>query len=444
MELLDPTAASDFMPVPSHDLRLRKCFLFLVMFTIAIYARPEDLWTPLGHLHLTFLLGVSAGLGFLGTYLSGRAPMLWSRELVILFLLSAWYATGVPFSFWRGGSLDIFSHVWLKTLFVFFLLTQTLVTVERIRKVLWAIILSELAVTSVSILFPSRAVWVGERMLGVNQGFLGWNFLGIAAAMTFPYMAALFVASRSLAAKAAVVAAFATTTWTVVLTASRGGLLGIVFSMIATFLLVLRGGSRGRVLAATLSVVLAAALAFAPDVIWQRLSAMWDPYSASVNAVAASASESEENRLAVLQRSVQYTLEHPVFGLGLGNFEVVSGTELRNSNAWKGTHNTFTEMSSEAGIPAFCLFVALLSVAISHMVQVRGSLEKTSETAELRLMAGATLASLLSFSFGAFFAHIAYEYYLFYPVAVAVGLRYCALRELAIAAPPVSECLQAA
>ena len=41
-------------------------------------------------------------------------------------------------------------------------------------------------------------------------------------------------------------------------------------------------------------------------------------------------------------------------------------------------------------------------------------------------MARATLVSLLSFVFGAFFAHIAYEYFLFYPVAIGVGIQHIA------------------
>jgi len=42
---------------------------------------------------------------------------------------------------------------------------------------------------------------------------------------------------------------------------------------------------------------------------------------------------------------------------------------------------------------------------------------------ELKFMARATLVSLLSFIFGAFFAHIGYEYFLYYPVAFAVGIQ---------------------
>ena len=40
----------------------------------------------------------------------------------------------------------------------------------------------------------------------------------------------------------------------------------------------------------------------------------------------------------------------------------------------------------------------------------------------LSLMAGATLVSLLSFAFGACVAHLAYDYYFFYIVAIASSL----------------------
>jgi hypothetical protein len=42
---------------------------------------------------------------------------------------------------------------------------------------------------------------------------------------------------------------------------------------------------------------------------------------------------------------------------------------------------------------------------------------------DLSLMASATFISLLSFAFGACVAHVGYDYYFFYIVAIACGLR---------------------
>ena len=409
-------------------------FFFLWLFTVAVYARPEDIVPELGQLHLTFVFGLCSGLAFLGALLSGNTRLLWSRELQIVLLLTVWYIVSIPFAFWRGGSFQILLNLWLKTLFIFFLLTQTLVTLERIRRLLWAIILSELFVTSFSIVQSSRVIWVGGRMLGVNLGMLGWNFLGIAAAVTIPYIAAIFVLRRSLLTTGLLAAAFFSMLWMVVLTASRGGLLNVVFSVVLTSLLVLRGSFRGRMVGVGIILTLVCAVCLAPQVFWQRLETVWNNSDSYANQVAASAQESTEDRVAVLSRSIQYTLEHPIFGLGLGNFEVASGANLGQSAAWVGTHNTFTQVSSEAGIPALLLFVGLLITALLNMKRIGQVFSKTPEERELNLMARATLASLLSFSFGAFFAHLAYEYYFFYPVAIAVGIQHVA-RTTRIIAP---------
>jgi O-antigen ligase len=157
-------------------------------------------------------------------------------------------------------------------------------------------------------------------------------------------------------------------------------------------------------------------------VFWERLGTIWNGSGPYVDAVQASAEESTQDHLAVLSRSIDYTLDHPIFGLGLGNFEVASGLDLGQPSAWMGTHNTFTQVSSEAGIPALGLLLGLLVTAILKMRKISRACTWNPDSVGLLLMSRATLASLLSFVFGAFFAHLAYEYYLFYPVAIAVAL----------------------
>jgi O-antigen ligase len=425
-----------------RDRTARLSFVFLWSFTVAIYARPEDIFPFLAPLHLTFILGLCSGLAYVGALLSGHARLLWSRELRIVFLLTAWYALGVPFSLWRGGSLEVLIQVWLKTLLVFFLLTQTLVTIKRIHTLLWAIILSELVVASFSIIQSSRVTWVGDRMLGVNMGILGWNFLGIAVAITTPYIAAMFVSQRSLLSTSLLAAASLSMLWMLVLTASRGGLLNVLLSAGLTCLLVLRGRSRGRVAGIGIVVTLFTVVSLAPQVFWERLGTVWNSSETYMDSVQASAEESTQDRLAVLERSIEYTLEHPIFGLGLGNFEVASGMQLAQPSAWMGTHNTFTEVSSEAGLPALILLLGLLVIAVLNMKRISRTSVVNPGASDLCLMARATLASLLSFVFGAFFAHLAYEYYLFYPVAIAVGLDYIARSTLETRAPQCRPPLQ--
>ena len=407
------------------DLPGKLCFFFLCLFTVAIYARPEDIFPSVGHFHLTLLLGLCASAAYMGAWFSGSIPLLNSRELRLMFLLTGWFMAGVPFAYWRGGSFQVLTQEWFKTLLVFFLLTQTLVSLRRIRTVLWAIVLSELAVTAYSVLNPSRSMWVGNRFSGVSEGILGWNFLGIAVALTIPFIAALFLARSSLTKSLVLAAAVGAMMWMLVLTASRSGMMSVAFSVLLTYALILRRSALGNMVAVALVFAMVLAVCAAPGVFWERIQTIWSA-SAPSNAVSASADASEEERSAVLVTSLRYTLEHPIFGLGLGNFSVARGTETGVPSGWLGTHNTFTQLSSEAGIPALLIFLVLLGSSIRNMWRIARTARISEELPELDQMARAALVSLAAFVFGAFFAHIGYQYFLYYPIAIAVGVQYLA------------------
>jgi O-antigen ligase len=417
------TLAAGKLAQTEEALAAKGCFFFLCLFTVAIYLRPEDIFPAVGHFHLTLALGVCAAAAYLGASLSGDAPLLNSRELRLMLWLTVWFMVGIPFSYWRGGSVQVLAGTWLKTLLVFFLLTQTLISLKRIRVILWTIILSELVVAAYSTLDPSQSNWVGDRLAGVSQGILGWNFLGIAAALTIPYIAVLFITHPSFIRSSLLTAATAAMMWMLILTASRGGMMTVAFSILLTSLLILRRNLRGRLIGLGLIIALVATIAAAPGVFWDRIQTIWSDSSPG-NKVSASADASTEERQAILKASIQYTIEHPIVGLGLGNFSVARGTETGLSTGWNGTHNTFTELSSEAGVPALLIFLALLGSSIAAMWRVTRAPKATAEGAELDAFSRATLASLLAFLFGAFFAHIAYEYFLYYPIAVGVAIAY--------------------
>jgi len=406
----------------------RWTFFFLLLFTVAVYARPQDIFPSLDALHLPLVFGICSGAAFLAAVFSGSTSLYFPRELQIVLFLTLWYLLGIPFAVWKSGSLQMFSQIWLKTLLAFFLLSQTLVSLKRIRFLVWAVILSEFSVTAMTLADRQHANWRGERLFGFNQGILGWNYFGIAVAMTIPYLAVLFLSRRSFVRAALVFGACSSLMWMLVLTGSRSGLIIVTLSIILTFVLILRHSSRGRITSFVVAAILLITLTQAPQVLWTRLETLWTSSDVAANQIAASAEESTQDRTALLQRAVRYTLEHPLLGLGLGNFIVTSGTEVGRASAWHVTHNTFTEVSSEAGIPALCLFAGLLVVAIRNMRRLGNSVPADPRLLELPLMARATLASVVCFAFGGLFANLAYDYYIFYAIAIAVGLQRVARR----------------
>src|SRR5712691_6027168 len=407
---------------PRRD-EAKLAFAFLWLFTFWVFGRPEDIFPAVALLRPTFVFGACAGLAYLGAVLMGRARLRWSRELILVLLLTAWFTLGIPFAFWRTGSLTVLTDVWFKTVVSFFLLTQTLTTVGRVRKLLWAIICSELLATSASIVLQgNEALRIGDRLAGVSQGMFGWNFLGVAFSVTLPYVAALYVSRRSLPRTSLLMAVVGSTMWMLVLTASRGGFLNVVFSIILTWWFVLRGSARGRIVGVIIAVCLVVALAKAPDVFWFRLQTIWGDAHASANQDAESAAESTEGRKTVIRRAIIYTVRYPIFGVGIGCFPIINGTELHDANAWYGTHNTFMQIAAEAGIPALVLFLLLMLTMFRHARNVANKFVDDPLNAELHLLARSTLVSVAAFAFGGLFVHIAYEYFLYYLAGISAGL----------------------
>jgi len=201
--------------------------------------------------------------------------------------------------------------------------------------------------------------------------------------------------------------------------------MSVAFSVLLTYALILRRSALGNMVAVALVFAMVLAVCAAPGVFWERIQTIWSA-SAPSNAVSASADASEEERSAVLVTSLRYTLEHPIFGLGLGNFSVARGTETGVPSGWLGTHNTFTQLSSEAGIPALLIFLVLLGSSIRNMWRIARTARISEELPELDQTARAALVSLAAFVLGAFFAHIGYQYFLYYPIAIAVGVQYLA------------------
>jgi O-antigen ligase len=79
-------------------------------------------------------------------------------------------------------------------------------------------------------------------------------------------------------------------------------------------------------------------------------------YSSIDNPKNEEASESQEIRQYLLQKSVEFTISHPLVGVGPGQFDTYEGKFDLSQGMWRSTHNTFTQISSECGLPALIFY----------------------------------------------------------------------------------------
>jgi len=409
-----------------HDPSLNKAgvaFFFLLVFTGLLFGRPADIFWSLQVIPLA-MIGALAAAGAYGfTLLQGGAPFILTREMKIVMAMTVIFVLGLPFAYWRQMTYDILMESWLKTVIIFLLITQTMFTMDRVRKLLWVILLCMFVVCSYSLVDPrSNIITEGGRLRGSTVGFLSGNYLGLAAAVTLPYMSVFLVRSRSLIGTVLLISTFSLVMLMVVRGASRSNMICVVISLVLVWWEVLRHAKRGRVMGMVFALAIVGSVLSAPGIFWDRISTMWTGEGIAVSDHARSAGESEFQRKALAIRAIRYTLENPLVGLGLGNFSQRSGSEY-GAQDWKGAHNTYLQLASETGIPGFVLFLSLLWVTVKNMRRIRNSPGEKAAVKELRQMANATSASIYAFMISGFFAHLAYDFYLYYLIGISVALQ---------------------
>jgi O-antigen ligase len=403
--------------------RGRAAFFFLMAFTALLYGRPADQIVVLKDIPMAEVVAIAAILAFGFALLKGEVPLVWFTELKLMLGLTAWFILGLPFAFWRTNSVTQLTSVWLKTLIIFFLLTQTVHTLERVKKLLWIILTCMLWVSVMTIPRGLNALQHDWRLVGATFGFFDGNYLGIAVSSTLPFMVVLLLRGRSVLKAMMILTTFAGMMWMVVLTASRGGMLCVGISLALIWFMILRQSIKAQFVGVVLVIGILVALAFAPQTFWSRINTLWESKIASSDRQAQSASASEMQRTGLLKRSLEATITRPVFGLGIGNFSPWSGATTGLSQEWKGTHNIYTQFSSEAGIPALAMFLGLLFTVTRKLRRMDKECRGVPELDELRHFARATLVSLYAFMLGGLFAHLGYDFFLYYVLGIGIALQ---------------------
>src|SRR5262249_45601436 len=107
--------------------RYDAAYLWMIVFTALLFFRPQDQIPGLALLHLSEVTAI-AGLAAMASrrLASGQTIVKITPELVGIVLLGAVILATLPFSIWPGGTLDVFSDVYVKIILIFALMITTL------------------------------------------------------------------------------------------------------------------------------------------------------------------------------------------------------------------------------------------------------------------------------------------------------------------------------
>ncbi|HEY7406222.1 MAG TPA: putative O-glycosylation ligase, exosortase A system-associated [Candidatus Angelobacter sp.] len=322
-------------------LSLLQPFSGLLLYLFFAHGHPADFVWP-GYIFNYGLLLVPALLaGYLLFEVRKSPPRF--RGMFLLLFFWAWLAMAAVLAFNTQPAYDMLSR-FSKMFVMAFLIAAMVNTEDRIRKVLTVIgaSLGFLGVKSfISVIVTAgqyRIQGPGGLMSEENEYALGMNM----AIPILYWMASL--EQRHWAKRAYQFAAFACAV-TVVFTRSRSGFLGLMM----VCLLIAMHSRRKLLVPFGLAIAVTVFLAFAPEASIDRYKSIPTATQTDASAI---------GRIEAWETAVSMAKAHPLFGVGLRNFEL---TFLDYSSFEpRAPHNAFMALMAEAGIPSCLLFAALV------------------------------------------------------------------------------------
>ncbi len=385
----------------------------MVVFSFLYYFRPGDIIPGLSMLHMARITAILAVLALLlGTKKAGLKDL--PFEIKIIFALFAWMTLTIPFSSWRGGSTAIVFLEFSKAVMVALTLTLTVTRLSELRRLILVQSLGVGLMTIAAVIVNNR---MKGRLSGVGDALLSNpNDLAMNIALNWPLCLVFMLMSRGLFKKVFWAITMLVMIYALMATYSRAGFMALA---VAIVICLWDFGVRARkgYLLAVAAICLVGMVAVAPGNYAKRLETLVGQFQEGDLDHG-----SAEARKHLLELSLSITARHPIFGVGPGTFP--SYTQL-----WLVTHNTYTQLSSECGIPALLLFLLLLWRAFLNLRYVR-KLPRTPETEDVHLYGSAITASFFAYVLGAFFSSSAYELFPYYMVMYTSLLHRLALQQL--------------
>lgn len=180
------------------------------------------------------------------------------------------------------------------------------------------------------------------------------NYFALHLVMLIPLSVSLFLSSKSILARSYLAGFFMLSLLNIFFTFSRGGMIGLVIVLsLSFFMLVLH--NRKKLIPVFISVLfILSIIPLIPEQYWSRIRTIPDVKDVAIRA-----------RLDTWRAGYEIILEHPLMGVGVGNFryeyflKALASPDIR-MKAQLVAHNTFIEIAAESGILALIFFLTLI------------------------------------------------------------------------------------
>jgi O-antigen ligase len=357
-------------------------------------------------LYLLYWVGIPVIIGILAT--GSYKRVFQYRPVVYWTAFALWLIPSSIFSTWKGGSFDLVSTYYRTELIILFAIAALVYTWQECRWLIYTIAFAAVVNIAFVIFFGQRDE---NGRISLQFGTVS-NSNDYAGHLIFvlPFILWIVMTTKSVWLRMAGFVVLAVGVYQILASASRGAMLGLV-AAIVIFLFAAPSKLR-RILLVAAPVILAVAFVLLPASAVHRIFSFSEKDSNNSK----EALESSDIRKILLKDSIRFTFEHPLLGLGPGQFSANEGKHMimpgQGFALWFQPHNSFTQISSENGFPALILYVVAIVFSLLLLNKTNHLCRGQSRLGEVTAVVLCLRIALTSFCVAIFFLNFGYFFYL--------------------------------
>lgn len=385
-------------------------YIGLFLFTVTVYFRPYELIPALSSFTsmalvfalLTLAVFLPTQIGLEGTFTARPSEV----NMVLIMMLCGLLT--IPIAKDPALAWKTFNESFIKAVLMFIVMVNVIRTEYRLKGIMWLSIAVGvwLSLNALEDYQAGHFTIEGYRIEGNIGGmFSNPNDMALHLVTVMPITIALFISSDNFLTRAVYGFCFIALVAGNLVTFSRGGFIGM---MVCLGVLMWKLGKKKRGVVLVFGILfLVMIMILAPGNYAIRILSIFIPGLDPVG--------SSDHRSLLLQQSIIVTLRNP-WGIGMGNFTIVSSRSLV-------THNAYTEVSSELGVIALIAYVLFMVKPLKRLWNIEKETFDSKESSKFYYLSVGLQAGLVGYMVGSFFASVAYLWFVYYLVAYAIALR---------------------
>ena len=407
-------------PLASDAAGSSPAFWALIGFTFVLLIAPQNIFPALRPFRIG-MLAAGTGLGMMLIDRLGRGLPVTraTREIKLAAALLTWAIVTIPFSYWPGGSIGVLTDLFLKTLAIFVLIANVVSTVDRLRKVAWALTLMTVPIALTGLDNFASGVYVRGGLDQAVKRIVGYegaltqnpNDLALLLNLVLPLTVALFLITPRGLARASLAVILGLQVIGIVVTFSRAGFLTLSFTLLISALT-----SAGRLDRRWTWAVLILAIVCLPLLPADYVSRLF-----TITDIDTDPTGSAQDRWAQQIAGAGYVMSHPLVGAGIGQNILAMNSLL--GPAWLMLHNAYLQYAVDLGLPGLLLYVLLVVASVRSAGRAARLAANRPDGRELSVLANGIRTTLLTLALAAFFGPIAYHFHFYYFAGLAIAAR---------------------